>query len=81
MKQILALFAIIAVANAAYLGKNSHGVDIFTINMDDPAELRFNETSVFYKENVQEAVQHYMDLVPEFLLDIVSVIGSYIRWI
>lgn len=81
MKQIFAFLAVIALANAAYLGKNSHGIDIFTINLDDAPDVRFNETSVYFKNDVHSALQHYLDLIPTFLLDLVSIVGSYIRFI
>jgi hypothetical protein len=45
------LVALAATASqGAYLGKNSHGIDMYSIDLDLPAEQRFVEVSSAYKD-------------------------------
>lgn len=55
--QILAVFFIAVCFSAPmvqgdYLGKNANGVDMFSIDLDLPANQRFVEVSGYYKETV-----------------------------
>ena len=77
---LLAVFAIGCV-NTAHLGKNEHGIDIFTIDMDMAPKYRFNETSLYYKEQVHVIVDMYLSLCPDFLLFLVDLIGKMIFYV
>jgi hypothetical protein len=50
---ILALLATSLICSQAeYLGKNPHGIDIFTIDMNLAPKYRYNETATFFKTQV-----------------------------
>lgn len=58
-KQLLFLLSIsffLAVSNSAYLGKNEHGIDVFTIDLNLAPKYRFNETATFFKDRVHVVV-------------------------
>ena len=81
MKSLAFLVIAIAVVNSQYLGKNPHGVDVFKIQMNDPANMRFRESSLFFKDSILSVLDHYYNLFPTILIDAVSWMGSIIKWI
>ena len=74
----LASMMAISTINGAYLGKNQFGVDRFSIDLDLPEEQRFVETSIFYKEPVNEVLKQYANLVPPTLIFLVEQMGAQI---
>jgi len=67
--QILAVFFIALCFSAPmvqgdYLGKNKNGVDMFSIDLDLPANLRFVEVSGYYKDTVNAVLNEYLSYIP-----------------
>lgn len=46
---ICALASFLLSCNSAYIGKNEHGIDIFTIDMDLAPKYRYNETATYFR--------------------------------
>lgn len=78
---LLVLATALLSANGAHLGKNEHGIDVFSIDINQAPKLRFQEVSTFYKERVRIVLEHYLTLVPEILIDAVAWIGNGIRYL
>jgi len=76
---LLLVLATALVAQSAHLGQNENGIDIYTIDISKPAKYRFQEVSVAYKDRVKVVLEHYLSLVPDFLVDIVGYIGHAIQ--
>ena len=62
------------------IGENPEGIKIFKIDLNIEPKFRFQETSLFYKEKVKKVIDSYLALVPDFLLDLVGIIGKAIHW-
>lgn len=80
-KILVLLLAVASLANAEFLGMNKHGLPIFKVQLNDPAEHRFDETSLYFKDAVRKTIDAYLSLIPEVIFDIVNIIGSTIRYI
>lgn len=80
-KILVLLFAVASVASATFLGKNENGIPIFKIQLDLPAERRFDETSIYFKDAVRKTMDAYLSLIPEFIFELVNIVGGAIRYI
>lgn len=80
-KACILLLALVALSSAEHLGKNAQGIDIFKIDISLEPKYRFNETVTHFKKPLIVALQSYFALVPDYLLDVVGVIGKAIHWV
>lgn len=78
---ILIISLAAALVSGDYLGKNQHGVDIFSINLDLPAEQRFVEVSAHFKKEANDVLDEYLNLIPWPLQYVLQKVAGYFWWI
>ena len=61
---VIALFANTNMVQGEFLGQNRNGVNMFSINLDLPANQRFAEVSAFYKDAVNVVLDSYLEYIP-----------------
>jgi hypothetical protein len=54
------------------MGKNEHGIDIFSIDLDLPEEQRFVEVTTYFKPYVLQVLKQYLDIIPTPVLWLVE---------
>lgn len=66
--------------DAAYLGRNKFGLDIFTIDLSLPEKERFKETAQFYKTAVMDIFHQYEVLFPSYLQPLMTMVGRVLHF-
>ena len=60
------------------MGKNKNGVDVFTIDLDQDPKERLKEPALHFKPHVLEAVDKFLNIIPENLHFVLDLLGNII---
>lgn len=77
MKILSAVALFLSTACGAYLGVNKEGLHTFSIDLNQDAGVRFQETAAFFKEPVHDVLNYYKDMIPTAFVTAFS----YLDWI
>lgn len=59
--------SVMGVTYGKHLGENSHGIQIFSVDLDLPPYERFYEIAAYYKESGHAVIQSYLDYFPDWV--------------
>jgi hypothetical protein len=67
--------------SSKYLGKNSHGIPQYTIDLDSPPETRFVEVSKDFKTGINIVLSNYLSQIPWFLMPVLTQVAGFLWWL
>ena len=78
---LLALTLTATLTSGKFLGKNKHGVKMYSIDLDLPAELRFADVATDFKAEVKVVLDQYLSQIPWVLQVVLQELAGYFWWI
>jgi N-acylethanolamine-hydrolysing acid amidase len=68
-------------AVSKFMGKNSNGIPMYSIDLDSPPETRFSAVSADFKAEVNIVINNYLSQIPWFLLPVVTEVAGALWWL
>ena len=78
---VAALALSAALTSGKFLGKNKHGVKMYSIDLDLPAELRFKDVANDFKDQAKNVIDMYINQIPYLLQIVLQEVAGYFWWV